>query len=330
MSKYWLPLDISSHGKPIDELIIITHVFMAILFVGWGIFFVYCLLAFRSRPGHHPSTTLPKATLSKYSEVVVILVEAVLLLAFSIPLWAKSRGVANAPAAADRLEVRVVAEQFGWNFHYPGADGVFGPTSVDLITKENPLGLDRSDPTGKDDIVTLDEMHVPVNKHVLIHLSSKDVIHSFNVPMLRIKQDAVPGQTIPMWFKAVKTTDEVRSHLKRFAAVKVKDWKLLNYHVTMTECTDSNGAMVLPEGHVLTEEDIPMLVEAGVRRIEVAPVVPTQIACAQLCGLGHYSMDAALHVESESDFMAWLTEEAEYLSEDDYGDDYGDEEEEEE
>ena len=75
---WWLPPDISTHGGRIDQLIVWTHWVMAVLFVGWGIYLTYCLIRFRSRPGQQPSTKLPKAKVSKYTEVVVIIVEAVL------------------------------------------------------------------------------------------------------------------------------------------------------------------------------------------------------------------------------------------------------------
>ena len=98
----------------------------------------------------------------------------------------------------------MIAQQFGWNVRYPGKDGAFGRQDMSLITPENPLGVDKSDPHSKDDIQTLNEMHVPVNKPVIIHLTSKDVIHSFKVIALRVCQDAVPGMQIPVWFKPLK------------------------------------------------------------------------------------------------------------------------------
>jgi cytochrome c oxidase subunit 2 len=101
--------------------------------------------------------------------------------------------------------VRVVAEQFAWNVHYPGADGQFGRTAVSLVSSSNPIGLDRTSPFGADDIVTLSEMHVPVNRPVIIQLSSKDVVHSFGVPAMRVKQDAIPGVTAPVWFTPTVT-----------------------------------------------------------------------------------------------------------------------------
>ena len=89
--------------------------------------------------------------------------------------------------------MRVVAEQFVWNVHYPGPDGQFGATSIALVSPTNPVGLDRNSPGGKDDIVVISQMHLPINRQVIIQLSSKDVIHSFGVPAMRVKQDAIPG-----------------------------------------------------------------------------------------------------------------------------------------
>ena len=73
------------------------------------------------------------------------------------------------------------------------------------MTNSNPLGIDPNDPAGKDDIVVLGELHVPVNRPVIIELSSKDVIHNFDLPHMRIAGDAIPGSLIPMWFKPLKT-----------------------------------------------------------------------------------------------------------------------------
>ena len=87
----------------------------------------------------------------------------------------------------------------------PGPDGQFGRREVGLVTNSNPLGIDPNDPAGKDDIVVLGELHVPVDRPVIIELSSKDVIHNFDLPHMRIAADAIPGSRIPMWFKPIKT-----------------------------------------------------------------------------------------------------------------------------
>src|SRR4029079_8417789 len=108
----------------------------------------------------------------------------------------------NDPAA---VVVRIVAEQFVWNVHYPGADGQFGATSIALISPSNPLGLDRKSEFGRDDIMSAGALHLPMNRPVQIQLSSKDAIHSFGVPAMRVKQDAVPGVVTPVWFTPIAT-----------------------------------------------------------------------------------------------------------------------------
>ena len=116
------------------------------------------------------------------------------------------------PSASEALVVQVTGEQFAWNIHYPGPDGKFGRTDLKLLDlQSNPLGLDRDDPAAKDDVTTLNQMHLPANKPVIVRLRSKDVIHSFGVPEFRVKQDAIPGLTIPIWFIPNVTTAEMRA-----------------------------------------------------------------------------------------------------------------------
>lgn len=196
--------DASKDGHRIDQLINIVHWFMGLLFVGWGVFFVYCLVRFRHRPGHKADYTLIKAKPSKVLEVAVAVFEAVLLLGFSIPIWASVKNEIPKPDDKNAFRVRVVAEQFAWNFHYPGADGKFGKTDPKLVdTATNPLGLDKSG-EGADDVFSL-ELHIPVDRPIVTDISSKDVIHSFFLPVMRVKQDAIPGMRIPTWFQAAKT-----------------------------------------------------------------------------------------------------------------------------
>jgi cytochrome c oxidase subunit 2 len=95
----------------------------------------------------------------------------------------------------------VVAQQFAWNVRYPGKDGIFGRQDMHLVKSDNVFGVDPNDPNGKDDIQTLNEIHVPVGKPVIIYVSSKDVIHSFKIIAMRVTQDAIPGMRIPLWFR---------------------------------------------------------------------------------------------------------------------------------
>jgi cytochrome c oxidase subunit 2 len=198
-----LPEQASAHAAEIDNMIVLVHWLMAVLFVGWGTFFVYTLIRFRASRQPRASYTGATTHFSTYVEVGVALIEAILLVGFSIPAWAAR--VDQIPDLNEAIVVRVVAEQFAWNMHYPGPDRVFGRTDQKLIAADNPLGLDRMDAAAKDDITTINQLNMPVNRPVVVHLSSKDVIHSFSLNEMRVKQDAIPGVTFPVWFVPTKT-----------------------------------------------------------------------------------------------------------------------------
>jgi cytochrome c oxidase subunit 2 len=254
-----LPVLAAAHGGQIDGLIGWIHVFMLILFVGWGGFFVYALIRFRR--SRHPvaNSTAVKSKASSYLEIGVAVVEGILLFGFAIPLWAAR--VDRIPPENEAVVVHVTAEQFAWNVRYAGPDGVFGRTDITLIDLQaNPLGLDRSDPAAKDDVTTLNQLYLPADRAVIVKLRSKDVIHSFGVPEFRVKQDAIPGLTIPIWFIPTVTTAEMR-----------------------TRTGD--------------------------------PEFQYEIACAQLCGLGHYRMRGFVTVLSPEDFQKWMDDEQAKLAE---------------
>jgi hypothetical protein len=121
-----------------------------------------------------------------------------------------------------------------------------GRTDITLVSPDNPLGLDRNEDVGNDDIITTNRMNLPVGKPVVIFLSSKDVIHSFGLPQMRVKQDAIPGIVQPVWF----------------TPTQVGQW---------------------------------------------------DIACSQLCGLGHFRMKGVYAIQTQEAYDAWLKDEAEFL-----------------
>jgi cytochrome c oxidase subunit 2 len=247
-----LPALAAAHGGQVDSLIGWTHVFMLVLFVGWLGFFTYVLVRFRR--SRHPVADYAgvKSHTSSYLEVGVFVVEVLLLFGFSIPIWAAR--VDRMPPESEALVVHVTAEQFAWNVHYPGPDRQFGRTDIKLLdVQSNPLGLDRSDPAAKDDVTTINQLYLPVNTPVIVRLRSKDVIHSFGVPEFRVKQDAVPGFTIPIWFVPNVTTAEMRTRMGD-------------------------------------------------------PEFQYEIACAQLCGLGHARMRGYVTVQSADEFQKWIDE----------------------
>jgi len=254
-----LPALAATHGGQIDSLLGWMHVFMLVLFVGWGGFFAYTLVRFRRSRNLVATYAGARSHASSYLEGGVLVVEMVLLFAFSIPIWAAR--VDHIPPESEALVVQVTAEQFAWNVRYAGPDGVFGRTDIELIDLQtNPLGLDRSDPAAKDDVTTLNQLYLPVNTPIIVRLRSKDVIHSFGVPEFRVKQDAIPGFTIPVWFVPNVTTAEMRTRTGN-------------------------------------------------------PEFNYEIACAQLCGLGHYRMRGFVTVLSTGEFQTWMEDEQAKLKE---------------
>ena len=201
----WLgmPVGASAHAAEVDHIMALVHWLMLVLFVGWSAYFAWVLVRFRRRRQPRASYEGARGRWSTAAEVGVLVAEVALLAFFSIPFW--STQVDALPPEHESVVVRVVGEQFAWNVHYPGPDGMFGRTDIRLVSADNPLGLDRSDPAAKDDLTLVNELNLPVGRPALIWLSSKDVIHSFALPQMRVKQDAIPGATQPVWFTPTMT-----------------------------------------------------------------------------------------------------------------------------
>ncbi|MCC6234793.1 MAG: cytochrome c oxidase subunit II [Verrucomicrobiales bacterium] len=197
-----LPVVASEHGRAVDQFVVLVHWLMAPLFVGWLLFFLYTLWRFRSSRNRKADYAGVQGHASTWLELAVVSFEGVLLIGFAIPLWA--RAVDDFPLEKDATVMRVVAEQFGWNYILPGKDGKFGPQDLAFISAENPFGFDKSKPETKDNIIAVNEIHVPVGKHVIMNFSSKDVIHSFKVVPMRVTQDCIPGINIPQHFLPTK------------------------------------------------------------------------------------------------------------------------------
>jgi len=239
----WLgmPVAASTEAARLDLTMGLVHGLMLVLFLGWGAFLLYALIRFRASRHPHADYTGARSHASTWVETGVAVAEALLLVGFSIPAWASR--VSGAPPAHEALVVQVVAEQFAWNIHYPGPDGQFGTSRPGLVAPTNPIGLDRTSDHGADDVVVVNQLHLPVDRPVIVQLSSKDVVHSFGLPNFRVKQDAIPGLMIPVWF--------VPNRIGQY-----------------------------------------------------------DIACSQLCGLGHYRMRGLVTVEDEAAFETWLREQA--------------------
>jgi cytochrome c oxidase subunit 2 len=146
---------------------------------------------------------------------------------------------------------------------------------------------------------------------VIIYLSSKDVIHSFNLPLFRVKQDAIPGERIPLWFLPVKTTSEIQKEMSW--EMSTREVVTSTNIVVMAEYKNQADSVIAQKGDLLTEELMTALREAGIQKITVSQDLPTEIACAQLCGLGHYRMRGSVKSMTQEEYAAWLAEEATYL-----------------
>jgi cytochrome c oxidase subunit 2 len=233
-----LPPLASLEGQRIDLVMYLVHILMFALFAGWGIFFIFVLWRFRQKKNPKGSYHGLSNRLSVGIEIAIALIEAILLIGISIPFW--NAYMTQVPQGKNVLHIKLIAQQFAWNIHYPGPDGKFGRSDEKFYDEQdNPLGLDPHDPKGQDDFVVINDMHLPVGVTVVIDLTSRDVIHSFTLPEMRIKRDIIPGQMLQTWFTPSRT-----------------------------------GTY--------------------------------DIACSQLCGVGHYRMKGVLTVESPQAFQQWV------------------------
>jgi cytochrome c oxidase subunit 2 len=107
---------------------------------------------------------------------------------------------------SDATTVEIVGQQWQWSFRLPGKDGRLGTTDIDSIADDNPLGLNKNDPNGRDDVVVQGaELHLPVGKPVKVLMRSTDVLHDFYVPEFRAKMDIIPGSSTYFWLTPTRT-----------------------------------------------------------------------------------------------------------------------------
>jgi cytochrome c oxidase subunit 2 len=196
----WLPPGISSHSLAHDVQFGRTLFAAALIFISAQFALGAVAWRFRSR-GAPPSKA--EESHGRRQELAWTIATAVLflgLLAMGARTWASVQFTA-APPQAEPIEV--LGRQFAWNFRYPGADKIFGRTDIRRVNDAagNPFGLDDSDPHAKDDVMSA-TLRVPAGRPVALTLISRDVIHSFFVRELRLKQDLVPGMRIPLHFQA--------------------------------------------------------------------------------------------------------------------------------
>jgi cytochrome c oxidase subunit 2 len=195
----WLPAPASTHAAEFDAVLNAVHGEGGLIFASWLVVFVVMLWRFRARPGRAPGA--PAGAWPLAAIVAVVLGDVWLLAGSALPAWWRRAE----PPPAGAVEVRVVGEQYAWNVHYPGLDGRFGRTDRSLITAADPIGIDRTDPAGQDDFVLINLLVLPQGRTAVVHLAAKDVIHSFTLAEMRVKQDVTPGLPAATWFTPTAT-----------------------------------------------------------------------------------------------------------------------------
>lgn len=176
----WLPENVSTFGQGVDDLFMLIYWITLIAFIAVTVTLIAFLILYRHRPGHK-ATYIEGSTKLEilWTTVTTVIVFGLALLSY--PQWNKIKSPTDLPPP--EVIVQVSAKQFNWDMTYPGPDGEFGT---------------------EDDLELENQLHVPEDKVVHIHLTSVDVIHSFFVPNLRLKQDALPNRFITVWFEATK------------------------------------------------------------------------------------------------------------------------------
>jgi cytochrome c oxidase subunit 2 len=205
-----LPGSASEHGIDIDLLIIITTAITGLAFVAVQAVLTYYTFKYRTRPGakalYYPD--------NHKLEMLWTVIPAIGLAGMIIPGLKYWDNYSYPEHDAQTVHMEVVAEQFRWSIHYPGADGELGKGDYRQISAENPLGLDSLDTNAPDDF-TADTIVVPVGRQVHVRLRSKDVLHGFYLPHFRTNIYAVPGMPTEVTFKPLLTTEQARQQYGR-------------------------------------------------------------------------------------------------------------------
>jgi cytochrome c oxidase subunit II len=200
-TKTWLP-PLKSDRIAIDHALAITLVVTGLVFIVTNLLLAWFGYRYQDAPGARAAYWHDSPRL----EMTWTLVTAAILAVFlfnALNLWAK----VNSRPPADAVLIEVTGQQFAWNVRYPGKDGVLGKTDHLQASQDNPIGLVKEDPAAKDDLLLLNQLYLPKDRPVRVQVRSMDVIHSFFLPNFRVKQDAMPGMTIDIWFTPTETGD---------------------------------------------------------------------------------------------------------------------------
>ncbi|MEM1326082.1 MAG: OmpA family protein [Bacteroidota bacterium] len=271
----------SAHGPVLDRIFNITLFFTGIVFVLTQIALFYFAYKYRGVKGG----TSDHISHDNKLEVIWTLIPAVVmtfLVVGGLDAWntvmadmSRDGVPALVPSAENEyLEIEATGYQFAWDIRYPGEDGLIGEKNFRLInTGTNPLGQDWKDEKNWDDFMA-SEIVLPVGTPIRVRITAKDVLHNFYLPHFRVKMDAIPGIPTYFVFTPEVTTEEYRERLKN-----------------------------TPEYNVPDDDDPSKM------RWETFEY---ELACAELCGKGHYAMRKIVKVVDESEYREWLSNQQSY------------------
>jgi len=205
LMKFTLPVSASAHGVELDGMLNVTFWITIVVFVVTQILLFGFALAYRQREGRKALFYADNHQLEFYWTVVPAVVLTVLVL-YGTKVW---REITQVQPAKEALQFELFAYQFGWHARYPGADGVLGAHDYRLISATNSMGIEETDPKGKDDLL-VPEITLPVNRPVLMKLRARDVIHSAYMPHFRVQMNVVPGMPTQFYFTPTVTTAQMR------------------------------------------------------------------------------------------------------------------------
>ena len=256
----------SEHGDTLDDMFNITLVLTGIVFVITHIALFWFAYKYRWQEGRKAQFIAHDNRLELIWTAIPAVVMTILVVR-GLNAW--NMVMADVKPDEDYIEIEATGQQFNWIIRYPGPDGKLGTRNYKLTTANNQLGIDFTDPKSWDDPVPGQELLLPVGKKVRVRIIAKDVLHNFYLPHFRVKMDAVPGMPTYFVFTPIKTTAEYRNELRKY-----DDFNVPNDPADPT----------------------------GPKRWEKFEY---ELACAELCGKGHYSMKRIFKVVSPEEFDAW-------------------------
>ena len=276
MLGYGPHISASAHGITLDRIFNITLFFTGIVFVLTHIALFYFAWKYQGRPGRK-ARYMPHDNKLEVIWTIIPAVVMTFLVVGGLDAW--NEVMADVNEDEDYIEIEATGMQFAWMLRHPGADGLLGTKNYKMITANNPMGMDWEDEKNHDDVVSLggDIFKLPVGKKVRVRITSRDVLHNFDMPHFRVKMDAVPGLPTYFVFTPTITTEEYRTNLG---------------------AVDKNGDPMYPEWWVPADPSEP----DGPMRWETFEY---ELACAELCGNGHYSMRRVFQIVSQEEYDEW-------------------------